>query len=148
MTLGATSAKFFGFGIGKGNIDLSPLSARPLRREIDRTSWPEQIPKSHKGWVESLIRERRTDRTFLALCSKLYEKSFALTPSTDKVVQGVGKFLPQLCWALASAYVDKMKYPLNHVIYTSREFFWHMKHHGIPSGHVHRVETGLNMILD
>ena len=43
-------------------------------------------------------------------------------------IQGVRKFLPQLCQALASSYVVTMKYPFNHVILTSRDFFWHMKH--------------------
>ena len=39
------------------------------------------------------------------------------------LVQGVRKFLPQLCQALASTYVVTMKYPFNHVIHTRREFF-------------------------
>ena len=40
-----------------------------------------------------------------------------------RYIQGVRKFPPQLCQSLASSYVDRKKYPLNHVIYTSREFF-------------------------
>ena len=39
------------------------------------------------------------------------------------ILQGVRKFPPQLCQALASSYVVTMKYPYNHVILTSREFF-------------------------
>ena len=39
------------------------------------------------------------------------------------LIQGVRKFPPQLCQALASSYLVTMKYPFNHVILTPREFF-------------------------
>ena len=45
-------------------------------------------------------------------------------------LQGVPKFLPQLSQGIALSHVASRTYAFNHVIYTSREFFWHMKHHG------------------
>ena len=46
------------------------------------------------------------------------------------VLQGIQRFPPQLCQALTSSYVNAMKCPFNDVIYTSHEFFWHIKHNG------------------
>ena len=62
---------------------------------------------------------------FLLCSSYTVRRNFS---NWSTLLQGVRKFPPQLCQALASSYVDTIKYPFNHVILTPWEFFWHMKH--------------------
>ena len=44
-------------------------------------------------------------------------------------LQGVPRLVIQLWLLISLAYVDNMKYPLNHSIIYKGEFFWHIKHH-------------------
>ena len=44
-------------------------------------------------------------------------------------LQGESRLVCPLLLLISLAYVDDMKYPLNHLIIYEGEFFWHIKHH-------------------
>ena len=95
--------------------------------------WPPRTNKLvsnlTKQW-DYLFLSQSVQQDILTCCYVLHTTTLnflSITLCLTKL-QGVRKFPPQLCQALASSYFVTMKYPFNHVILTPREFFWHMKH--------------------